>query len=170
MPLIVRLDAPEVAVGRVVGQMRFDQAVAEKRRDGFRSHSVENHVLGALGEMAFAKGFGVYWDFSCGTFKRRRDVCGCEIRTRRGDDKPLVIRETDNATDLFALVCYREKSDDFRIAGFAIARDVQKPEWWNDKGPIPAFYLPQSELRGFRDFAVDELHRLPLHLRAEFGA
>ena len=78
----VELDDIEVSVGHMIGTMR--QAAVRLSQFSSRTTGRDeyaDHITGALGEMAVAKGLDLYWDASVNSFKSRPDVSSLEVRT-----------------------------------------------------------------------------------------
>lgn len=121
--LSVHLSEIELTYSEYVATMRL--ADVERHRRKNRADLVigdserANHMLGALGEHAFAKWLGVpraidgQWGVcpACGcfagtvnTFKTEGDVGRYQVRTRSHPNSPLIIRDDDADDDVFVLV------------------------------------------------------------------
>lgn len=108
--------------------------------------SWDNNVEGAAGELAFAKAFNLYWNFSVNTFKRGGDVGDIQVRTACRPDGDLIIRADDPRERLFVLVTGRIPT--FIIRGWKYAWEVKGVDKYlkNPGNREPAWFLPQSEL------------------------
>lgn len=112
------------------------------------------HILGALGECAFAKATGRYWSGSVNTFKSGGDVGkAIQIRTRSKHEYDLIVRRDDGDDDLFVLVT--GGPHEFRVHGWIRGCDAKSDEWRADHGNHgEAFFVPKERLWG-----VDEIGR-----------
>jgi hypothetical protein len=80
----VELSWPEVALASQVGCRRMVEALRKALPDAYGCTGEDgwtHHVQGAMGEMAFAKATGRYWDGSVNTFKAGGDVGTIQVRT-----------------------------------------------------------------------------------------
>lgn len=94
-------------------------------------------VWGAVGEAAFAKWAGVYWNGNIGDLSAR-DVqgvgrAGVQVRTRPNglDGMHLLLHPADRDEDVFVLI--EAKPPQFRLAGWIYARDGKNREFWSDR-------------------------------------
>jgi hypothetical protein len=143
--LEVSLTWEEVEVGAIVGVRRN----VESRKRGLSHREPAkpgqvwaNEILGACGEQAFAKAFGLYWD---GSFNRRGggDVCGYQVRTTESEF--LQVRESDSDLAIWVLVTGREP--DFSIRGWIRGAEAKRPEYWRDLYRNGfSFFVPASAL------------------------
>lgn len=109
----------------------------------------QQHIEGALGEMAFAKALGRYWSGSVNTFKNGGDVGDVQIRTRSRTDYDLIVRARDRDEDYFVLVvgC----CPIYTIVGYMKGGDAKQERWGkNHGGHGAAYFVPQNELRPLR--------------------
>lgn len=138
----------EVLTAAHVGTHRNVEALAKKRKGTFEGglSTWESHILGACGEMAFAKATGLYWGASVNTFKVGGDVVGVEVRTRSQSDWDLIVRDDDPDGRIYFLVTGGPEK--FRLVGWIKSEDARRPEWRkNHGGYSPAFFVPQSALK-----------------------
>jgi hypothetical protein len=104
---LITLDENDI---RLAAHVAFDRGWASfiqgsKNVNGGEKDPFYRHVIGALGEVAFAKWADLYWDGSIGRFRGMGgDVGKFQIRARQGY-LPLIIRPTDGDQDVFVLVC-----------------------------------------------------------------
>lgn len=140
----VTLDEWECRQARLVGQWRT--AVSRKQNlsktaggGGASQHpSVisRNDEIGAGGEMAFAKWANVYWSYSVNSFAAQGDVGNIEVRTGDNHSKNLLIRPYDfergHSKENSPFVCVTGSFPDFRIWGWAMAKEVAVDRYWRD--------------------------------------
>jgi hypothetical protein len=109
----------------------------------------DDHVLGALGELAYAKGTQAYPSGLFLPMSEDDDVGGVQVRTRRRHSYDLYLWENDDDLATFALVT-TEDGIYFRIHGAIQGKDAMIPKWWREAGnPFPrvsCYVIPQSEL------------------------
>ena len=146
----VNLEWFEVSRAALVGVARNVEAI----RKGLQNARPTNekdwdiHILGALGECAFAKATNRYWNGSVNTFKSGGDVgATIQIRTRSKHHYDLIVRDEDKDGDLFVLVT--GGPHEFVIRGWMRASDAKKDEYRQDYGSYgAAYFVPQSRLAG----------------------
>lgn len=145
----VTLEWFEVSRAALVGVSRNVEAL----RKGLQNARPTNesdwhiHILGALGECAFAKATGRYWSGSVNTFKVGGDVGeNIQIRTRSKHSYDLIVREADKDSDVFVLVT--GGPHDFTIRGWMPAAEAKQEKYRNDHGGYgSAYFVPQAKLR-----------------------
>lgn len=105
------------------------------------------HILGALGECAFAKATNRYWNGSVNTFKAGGDVGdNIQIRTRSKHSYDLIVRDGDKDCDVFVLVT--GGPHEFTIHGWVPAAEAKQPKFRANYGGYgEAYFVPQSALR-----------------------
>lgn len=110
-------------------------------RGGWRSN-----IEGKIGEMAFCKGFHLYWTPILNTFKKFGDQWGVEIKTRSLDHYQLFVRPDDHDDRPYVLV--RGETPSFEIVGWMMGRDAKHEEWLKDHGNEgkPAYFVPDRYL------------------------
>lgn len=86
------------------------------------------HVIGALGECAFAKAYGIPWDGD-DAFGEVPDVAGCEIRTRKAPYCDLSFRSTDPADRRYVLVQHLTRHD-YDIVGWLTAAEGRQDKYF----------------------------------------
>jgi hypothetical protein len=155
----VELSWPEVALASQVGCRRMVEALRKALPDAYGCTGEDgwtHHVQGAMGEMAFAKATGRYWDGSVNTFKAGGDVGTIQVRTRSEAWYDLLIRPDARPEDIYVLV--RGTGPAFEVAGWCFAGDVAahsdaaeragRPHWRKAHGGrVPAYFVPNSALR-----------------------
>lgn len=104
------------------------------------------HILGALGECAFAKATNRYWSGSVNTFKSGGDVGSIQVRTRARHDHDLIVRNQDKDEDIFVLVTGGPGS--FDVRGWVRGKDAKHAEFVaNHGGHGEAYFVPRRALR-----------------------
>jgi hypothetical protein len=150
----VTLEWFEVSRAALVGVSRNVEAL----RKGLQNARPTNendwhvHILGALGECAFAKATNRYWNGSVNTFKSGGDVGdSIQVRTRSKHFYELIVRDGDRDTDVFVLVT--GGPHEFTIRGWMPASEAKQPKFKANYGGYgDAYFVPQSALR-----AIDPL-------------
>ena len=98
MPTAIMVDLTpiELMTARTEAQARFDAIQARRAKsNGPTNQSVDNDMIGVMGEMAFSKWSGLPWTASKGATydSLGADVGELEVRTRRMDsDKHLTLK------------------------------------------------------------------------------
>jgi hypothetical protein len=154
----VNLEWFEVSRAALVGVARNVEAL----RKGLQNARPTNekdwdiHILGALGECAFAKATNRYWNGSVNTFKSGGDVGEViQIRTRSKHHYDLIVRDEDKDSDLFVLVT--GGPHEFVVHGWMRAKDAKKDEYRQDYGNYgAAYFVPKSRLLDLESLAGEE--------------
>lgn len=144
----VSLEWFEVSRAALVGVSRNVEALRKgcQQRLRGKDESWERHVLGALGECAFAKATNRYWSGSVNTFKAADVGANIQVRTRSQHSYDLIVRDSDADDDVYVLVTGGPA--DFTVHGWVVARDAKRPEFRADYGGYGhAYFVPQSALR-----------------------
>jgi hypothetical protein len=144
----VRLEWFEISRAALVGVSRNVEAL----RKGCVNRMPINdewsiHILGALGECAFAKASNRYWNGSVNTFKAGGDVGETiQVRTRRDHNWDLIVRNDDKSDDVYVLVTGGPQ--DFVVRGYVSGSDAKQDCFKADHGGHgEAFFVPQDKLR-----------------------
>jgi len=148
--MTVTLNRNEIIMAAFVGVRRQCESVLMGSKDANyqQDSGWQAHIEGALGEMAFAKALGLYWDGSVNTFKTAADVGAIQVRTRSKPHYELIVRDNDRNDDLFALV--RGKCPTYQIVGFIKCGQAKRFEWKKAHGGgVPAYFVPDSALTKF---------------------
>lgn len=135
-----------VGVSRNVEAMRMG---CHNRRTASDDWSI--HVVGALGECAFAKASGRYWSGGVNTFKATADIGrSIEVRTRSSHSYDLIVRDADADDSAFVLVTGGPR--DFVVHGWMRGRDAKRPEFLANHGNHgAAFFVPKEALLPLED-------------------
>lgn len=115
-------------------------------KDG-RAKQWYKNLLGAMGELAFAKGSGLSWSRSVNAPKGDPDVLpNWQVRTRSEDWHDLIVRGDDDDDALFALMIGQEPV--FIFGGWIRAKDAKLKGTLEDKGErnSPAYWVSQKDL------------------------
>jgi hypothetical protein len=105
-------------------------------------------LLGAMGEMAFAKASGLYWPGSVNVGKDEPDIFpDFQVRTARQHSHNLIIRPDDPPHFRYALVT--GTGPDFLVHGYILGADAKRPEFLEDRGGRnePAYWIPPASLK-----------------------
>lgn len=152
--VIVRFTKDEMLHGAMVGCTRqIDNAYSSINNAYAARHSFDANVLGALGEMAVAKHFGLYWSGNLGNFKAK-DVGGAQVRATDTPDGCLIVhppptsgRKGDKPDDPFIFVRLEWDGPTFWLCGWMTGRDCQRLEYWREQGVRhPAYFVPAEDL------------------------
>lgn len=147
--MIVKLTEREMELAAFVGMQRQFRAAANPTARTKNNQPVEEalqaHIIGAQGELAVARFTGCYW--SGLTERGAPDVGGfLDVRTARDENHSLLLYKDEDPEKCTMMVV--AKPPIFRMAGWAWAIDVKKPEFLRDPvGGREAYFVPQSALR-----------------------
>lgn len=157
------LSTEEMRIAKTFGAERQRRNDAASVRDGRRHDamtSVDVHVMGLAGEIAFCKLTNVYPDF---TTEPRRGTPDCQyfgqtvdIKTSKSPNANLVVpvRSRALATNWYALMVVAWPSHCFRFCGLAHVVDIERPDRLTDLGKGPVYLVPRGEL-----LTADEIFR-----------
>jgi hypothetical protein len=143
----ITLTNGELLTAASIGVRRHVQAMVRNRKDAFGCSDEDGwrcHIEGAAGEMAVAKALGVYWNGDVGPLAPL-DVGPYQVRTASGDSYRLLLTDADRDGDIFVLLT--GVAPGFVIRGWIVARDGKRPEYIEDRGRGPRYFVPQSALR-----------------------
>jgi hypothetical protein len=156
--IAVNLEWFEVSRAALVGVTRNVEALRKSLTNKMPTNSRDwdIHILGALGECAFAKGTNRYWNGSVNTFRKGGDVGGfIQVRTRSQHSYDLIVRDDDKDHDLFVLVT--GGPTDFRVHGYIPAVDAKRPEYRANYGNYgEAYFVPKGELMPVEQLVIGE--------------
>lgn len=104
------------------------------------------HILGALGEAAFAKATNRYWSGSVNTFKAADVGENIQIRTRSKHSYDLIVRDGDKDDDVYVLVT--GGPTEFTLHGWMRCGDAKSQKFKANYGNYgEAYFVPKSALR-----------------------
>ena len=144
-----RLSHSELTHACQVGVARHLESVQNNRENRAKKGPLEfsEDIIGAIGEMAFAKMTGRYWDFSVNTFTNFPDVGEVEVRTRSRHDWDHLIRPWDKDDRFYVCVTLEHPFGEIRYWGGMYGSQGKEypPE---DKGNYgaPAHFIPKDLL------------------------
>jgi hypothetical protein len=156
--IVVELDWWEVEMAAIVGvRRRVEAEFREGRRDLYAapnevepSSNWRTHIEGAIGELAFAKALGRYWNGSINTYRRGGDVGAVQVRTRSRHSYELNVRTHDRDEDYFVLLT--GQAPRLCLRGWIRGADAKRSEWLKDHGGHgAAYFVPQAALHPFGD-------------------
>lgn len=142
----------EATIAGHVGLLRQIKALQHGRteRYGRAANPWASHIEGAAGEYVVARALDRHWSGALNP--NGVDVGPVEVRTRGGSDYDLVIRPKD--ADDTPVVLVTGRIPRFRIAGWILAGDAKRAEWWRSyDGRPPYFYVPQAALKPLESLA-----------------
>lgn len=140
--------------------MKLDPANVRPRSWVRRMH---DEIVGACGEIAFAKHCGRFLVPSVNTFHRVPD-CFSDVELRATDiaEGKLIVRDNDDASRRYVLAIVDAPA--VRLAGWMFGHEAQAERFvGNPHGTRPAWFVPQSELRPMETFeqeATSGCHQL----------
>lgn len=145
----VTLTLSEVFQAATVGVMRRVCDLRDKRKG---AHGIppdapvwEYDVEGCCGEMAVAKALRVYWSGAHGKLRVPDVGDRYQVRTRSKMSYDLVLYPEDDDHAIFILVLGRAPT--YEVAGWLVAADGKRPEYWKNPSGRPAFFVPRGVLR-----------------------
>ena len=148
----VNLNIDEMMMGTIAGCRRRVESNAKSfpRQNiiGDKNYSWDTEIESCCAEVAFAKAYNLFFDFSCNTFKRP-DVGGKQIRHTKYPNGRLILRPDDNEEQEFFLVT--GLCPNFQVIGWILCKEGKKEEWYDDDrynptGPKPFWMVPQPFL------------------------
>jgi hypothetical protein len=164
--IIVTLSDTEMVWPTKVGTDRHEAAKKANKRDshkykGSDEDGLKIHILGAAGELAFAKSLGIVWDASINTWKKP-DLCGIvQVKTATHHTYSLLVRPDAKDGEIFVLVT-SENLREYQIHGWMIGKDIKRERWLRNPGERKAaWFVPQSALHPYEDLLEVLMECLP---------
>lgn len=149
-PLPVTLNLFEMRFAQVVGEMRQSrrERAGDKNAHGSKG-GVEDHILGAQGELAFAKVLKRYPSGLFLSMQQDDDVGGIQIRTRRSHYMDLYLWKRDDKEQYYALMT--GTGPKFVFQGFIYGAEGAVAEYWREgrEGGFPrtsCWVIPAANL------------------------
>jgi hypothetical protein len=150
----IELTGREISVAASIAVFRQIACFKRQMRQAAshpRDRDWQDAIEGALGECAFAKLHGFYWDCSVNTFRRGGDVAGWEVRTHwfDGPGAAMLIRPNDADDRRYALM--QGCNGAYRYRGWILGGDAKRDKWLrtageNDRRP-PCYWVPVDQLQ-----------------------
>lgn len=135
-----------------VGLDRAVSAIKRKLKDSVNKKKnwlddLDQHVKGAVGELAASKVLGVQWTGSVDTFKSASDLDGnIEIRFRSNPEWDLIVRE--DRDDAKLVLVRGMPPGAIEVAGWIMGKDAKQDRWKARHGGLrEAYFVPAGELR-----------------------
>ena len=158
---VVTLTWYEVRLGATVGlerRVRAMQAGYPDRNFQTDSNRWNDHVEGALAEMAVAKQLGQFWNGSIDTYRDGGDVGAYQVRSSPSIHD-MVVRDRDKDEEIFVKVFGRAPT--FTIYGWITGAEAKRDEWRGDRGNggPPAFWVPRDRLHPLSELPRGGGHR-----------
>lgn len=153
--MTIELSNYEIYSAGVVGLRRRIDSIDRKLKGkfGFNGDTWSTDIDGALGELAVAKMFNVYWDAGVGTFKAP-DVDRFQVRSTKLPNGCLIIRDNDNEDSIFILVTGEPPI--LTVAGWIKAEDGKLDKWKRaPNGRSESWFVPRTALHPMEEL----LHR-----------
>jgi hypothetical protein len=154
----VELTYWEMLVAAQIGVSRQLESLNRKLRtrngtdpeDGFKVH-----IQGAMGEVAAAKGLGVYWPASCNSFKNPDLPPNIQVRLRTKAEYDLILRDGDADDEIFVLITGSPPT--FSLKGWCLGKEGKKDKWKKDpNGRGAAYWVPQTSLRPISELPIQK--------------
>jgi len=140
-----------------VGVCRQVQNLKRKCKTTYGADSVRSawqyHVDGALGELAFSKWKGMFYDGAIGDYSAK-DVGQYQIRTTTWPKGKLLLHDRDLDDDIFVLALAHDCPTIY-LAGWIPCSEGKIKQYWEEKTGRPAYFVPQESLN-----PMDELPNL----------
>lgn len=149
----VTLKDHEIWLASQVGLMRAYQSRIKKSSDLVNNKpwvtDLQSHILGVMGELAFAKTSGFYFDGSYNTWKTLPDFLevnqNLEIRHRSNHEWDLIIRKDDEPTSVYILTTGNDKY--IAVRGWILGIEGMKKEYLKRYGgKLESYFIPQDRL------------------------
>jgi len=158
---LVELNPMEMRMARAIGNARQDRrdAAGNRNAKGNTSRGAADHIVGVMGELAFAK---VANRYPSGLFLDKDeddDVGGIQVRTRRKHYMDLYLWKTDPTDAFYALMT--GEGPRFNFQGFIHGSKAAVPEYWT-KGKVGGF--PRVDCFVIPHSALSKLGILPVGL------
>lgn len=154
----VRLEWFEVSRSALVGVSRNVEALRKNLSSTMPTPDDQTwsiHILGALGECAFAKATGRYWSGSVNTFKAGGDVGAIQVRTRSKHSYDLIVRDNDRDDDIFVLLT--GGPHEFIVHGWMRGRDAKTDKYRKNYGGYgEAYFVPKADLQSIEPLVCQE--------------
>ena len=144
--------ASDVGVRRRLAAMkngREQKAMEESK------YKFDYDIQAAASEMVLAKHMNVWWHFlSTDPHNLPGDVGEYQVRHTEYESGRMIIQKNDPDKAKFILLT--GSIPVFKIIGWAFGSEAKKQRFWETRHGVPAFFMPQLELRDFATLLVTE--------------
>lgn len=145
--MIVDLTPGEAYLAATAGMLRqFNAETKGKKSNWGQISNWNDHINGAIYEMAVAKHYKLFW--AGGLKTGDDDVQGLEVRGSQWQNAKLVLHPTDKDESPYILVV-KLSAWKFKICGWVFAKEGKRQELWADPTgkQRPAYWVPQDQLK-----------------------
>jgi hypothetical protein len=154
----VVLNPFEMRMARGLGNLRQERRAASGAKNAHGSTGgVEDHILGVMGEMAFAKVTNRYPSGLFLDMGEDNDVGGIQVRTRRKHDMELYLWKKDRADAWWVLMT--GAGPEFVFRGAIHGAEAATERFWTPKKrPFPrvsCWVIPQGSLMKPGEFLAE---------------
>lgn len=153
MPAIVWLTPKEAIAAESVGLDRQIRSMLAGRKPAHGAkigNSTWLHMVGARGELAFAKAMGLLWTGHVDVFHEVADVGDFEVRTRTKHWHDLIVRPCDPPRN-FALVTTESRLGPYVVHGWISMQSAKQDRFLKIHGGRPAaYFVPSAALNAFQ--------------------
>lgn len=147
----VELTPYDIQLCEFVAQLRNNggiAAAADAHKYGHVKQTLALHVIGCLGELAFAKAMNRFWSGAGDHYYEDSDVGRYQIRATTYATGRLLIRPNETHLDVPWVLVVQMSPTRWRIAGWLYGREAHRPEYLDSPAGRPAaYFVPQHRLR-----------------------
>jgi hypothetical protein len=155
--MTVTLDSSEVVVAQILASMRYNVARMARVRDAQigAQGKYETDLEGMAAEIAFCKHFNYFPDLTVGPRKGGYDVEGragetIDVKVTKYESGKLLATLKKKPEDAAYYVLLVGKCPSYRLAGYASADELLRPENITDLGHGNGYALAQDQLSQFK--------------------
>lgn len=158
--MVINLTNAEMLLAAHIGAMRQLSAIRKGLKDkhGFKDpeRGWHVHILGAMAEVAVARGVGRYWSASVDAFKAGGDIGdNLQVRFRTLDKYDLIVRDDDRDDDVFVLVTGLPPT--MRVRGWLYGKEAKQKVYRASHGDRDeAYFVPARNLHGMSTLPKEE--------------
>lgn len=142
------LNEHHVLLSRTVARRRVAELQRKARnQSGEIGRNLREHALGALGELFASIVSGIPWHAGVNDYKRKPDLGLYDVRTRKGHDSYIIVREGD--PDDRGVIAVTIDGSGARCYGLRAYGELKRGEWYGDRSKDgnmkPCFWVPKGE-------------------------